>query len=104
MATTYKLDQYRKECSITPFVLDTGETQIVIQPPTGEMLLVISETPIYEGRKLLKLICGEQYDVMWDLVKDEPGGVLVSLLQDLGRHFMVANIQAAPGGSVASLG
>lgn len=98
---TYKLDQYRKECKVTPFVLDTGETQIVIQPPTGETLLTIAETPIFEGRRLLHLICGEQFDTVWDLVKDEPGGVLVNLLQDLGKHFMVASISEAPGGRVA---
>lgn len=101
VASTYRLDQYRKECKITPFVLDLGETQIVIPPPTGDTVISISETPIYAGRVLLQLICGEQFDAVWDAIKDEPGGVLVGLLQDLGQHFMVAQISAAPGGPVA---
>lgn len=101
MATTYKLDNYRRECKIKPFVLDTGETQIVIQPPTGDTLLAISETSLYEGRKLLHFICGEQFDAVWELVKDEPGEVLVGLLQDFGKHFMIAQISVAPGGPVA---
>lgn len=101
MATTYKLDQYRKECKIEPFVLDTGEQQIIIQPPTGESMLEISETSIYDGRLLLRRICRDQFDAVWDAVKDEPAPVLLALLKDLGQHFMVANIAEAPGGPVA---
>lgn len=101
MAKIYKLDTYRSECDIEPFVLDAGDTQIVIQPPTGETLMQISETPIMEGRRLLQLIAGEQFDAVWDIVKNEQGGVLVRLLEDLGTHFMVAAISAAPGGPVA---
>lgn len=100
-ATTYTLDMYRAESRIEPFVLDTGEETIVIDPPTGETLLVISETSLYEARTLLSLICGAQFDQVWAAVKDEPGNVLVGLLQDLGKHFMVTSIQAAPGGPVA---
>lgn len=100
-AKTYKLDQYRKEAKIGPFVLDTGDAQIVIQPPTGESMLEIAETSIYDGRTLLRRICRDQFDAVWDIVKDEPAAVLLALLNDLGKHFMVANIAEAPGGPVA---
>ncbi len=101
MTTTYKLDQYRKEAKVEPFVLDVGEQQIIIQPPTGESMLEISETSIYDGRTLLKKICRDQFDAVWGAVKDEPAAVLLALLKDLGQHFMVANIAEAPGGRVA---
>jgi hypothetical protein len=99
---TYKLDDYRAECDIEPFVLDTGEMEIVIPAPTGESLLMIAETPISDGRRLLRLIAGDQFEPVWELVKKEQGTVLVKLLQDLGKHFMVATVSEAPGGSGAS--
>jgi hypothetical protein len=101
VATTYKLDQYRKECRITPFVLDTGETQIVIAPPTGEAVLDLTEATIFEGRRVLMMMCGQQFEAVWDVVKDENGEVLVALLADLAGHFKIAQIQEAPGGRVA---
>lgn len=102
MATIHTLDQYRSEAGVEPFVLDTGaETQIVIAPPTGESLLEIVETSIYDTRALLRKLCRDQFDAVWDLVKDEPAGVLVGLLRDLADHFKVGNIAEAPGGRVA---
>ncbi len=100
-AKTYKLDEYRKEARIEPFVLDVGESQVVIQPPTGESMLEIAETSIYDGRTLLRKICRDQFDAVWDIVKDEPAGVLLALLKDMGQHFKVANIAEAPGGPIA---
>lgn len=102
-ATVYRLDVYRDESGIEPFILDTGETQIVIPPPTGEQMLEIAETNYYDGRTLLKRICGDQYDAVWEVMKDEQATVLMRLLKDLGKHFMVANVAEVPGGRVASL-
>ncbi|HEX5525169.1 MAG TPA: hypothetical protein VFX53_17120 [Pedococcus sp.] len=101
MAKIYKLDQYRAECNIEPFVLDTGETQIVIQAPTGETLFKIAETPTVYVQTLLKLITGDQFDAVWNLFRHEQGTVLVQFLKDIGAHFMVTSIAEAPGGSAA---
>lgn len=100
-AHVYKLDEYRAELKIEPFVLDTGETQIVIQPPTGESLLEIADTSVYDGRNLLRRLCRDQFDAVWDVVKGEPAEVLLGLLKDLGNHFMVGTIAEAPGGPIA---
>lgn len=100
--TIYKLDTYRAESKVTPFVLDTGSHTIVIPPPTGETVLRIGETPTFETRVLFKLLCGTEFDMVWDAVKDEPAGVLVGLLNDMGRHFMVAAVSDVPGGFDAS--
>lgn len=102
-AKTYRLDQYREEASgVQPFVLDIGEGEITVPPPTGEQLIQISETSVYDGKTLLKRICGSQFDAVWDAVRNEPAGVLLALLRDMGRHFNVANIAEAPGGPDAS--
>lgn len=101
MATIYKLDEYRSECNIEPFILDTGETQIVIPAPTGETLLLISETPLMDARNLLTLITGDQAEVIWALFSKEQGTLLIRLLQDLSTHFKVTSIAEAPGGPVA---
>lgn len=98
---TYKLDQYRAECDIEPFVLDTGADQIVIAPPTGEVLLQIAEAGVYDVRKLMELLCRDQYEVVWAAVKDEDAGVVVNLMRDLVEHFMIGTLQGAPGGLVA---
>lgn len=100
--TIYKLDQYRAESKVTPFVLDTGGHTIVIPPPTGEAVLTIGETPSFETRRLFKLLCGDEFDIVWDAVKDEPASVLVALLNDMGKHFMVAEVSDVPGGFDAS--
>ncbi len=103
VAKTYKLDMYREEANgIDPFVLDTGEQQISIPPPTGEQLIQISETSVYDGKLLLSRICGDQFDAVWEVIRKEPAGVLLGLLRDLGQHFRVAHISAAPGGVDAS--
>lgn len=99
---TYALDTYRAESHIDPFVLDTDTERIVIPPPTGETLLTIGETPMTQARTLFMLLCGEQFDRVWEAVRHEPSGVLIALLQDMGSHFMIMGVQAAPGGFGAS--
>lgn len=100
--TTYSLDRYRTEAHIVPFLLETDTDTIEIPPPTGETLLTIGETPIVQTRALFELLCGDQFDAVWAAVRHEPAGVLVGLLQDLGKHFMVMSVQEAPGGFGAS--
>lgn len=102
-ATVYRLDVYRDESGIEPFVLDTGDAQIEIQPPTGEQMLAIAETNYYDGRTLLKLICGDQHEAVWEVMKSEQATVLMRLLKDLSKHFKLANVAEVPGGHVASL-
>jgi hypothetical protein len=43
-------------------------------------------------------LCGAEFDDMWDAVKDEPASVLVGLLNDMGKHFMIAQVSDVPGG------
>lgn len=100
--TTYSLDRYRTEAHIAPFILETDTDRIEIPPPTGETLLTIGETPIVNTRTLFELLCGDEFNRVWDAVRHEPAGVLVGLLQDLGKHFMIMSVQEAPGGFDAS--
>jgi hypothetical protein len=96
--TTYKLDQYRSESKVTPFVLVTDDATITVAPPTGETVVALGETPAWQTRALFKLLCGAEFDDMWDAVKDEPASVLVGLLNDMGKHFMIAQVSDVPGG------
>lgn len=77
------------EARIQPFVLETGlETpaEITVKPPTGDVLLAISENS-GNPRLVLQLICGDQYAAVMDLVGPAPAEVMTSLIEDMTGHF-----------------
>jgi hypothetical protein len=101
---TYKLDKYRAEAQLDPFTIEVAEGHMIsIQPPSAETMMAIGETPVQDGRKMLRLLCGEQYEELWAAVAWEPAAVVTSLVKDLVEHFGLgqAALRDTPGGSVA---
>lgn len=98
--TVYQWDKYQREAKTDPFVLDTGEQQIVVRPPTTETILEIGETPLDQGRRLLQLLCGDQFDTVYELVKDAPATAMTALVKDMVAHFGVD--QELPQGGFAA--
>lgn len=100
--TRKKWSQYRKEAKRGPFVieLDEGEEDIVIPEPDTETLMDLSELPQNEIRKMVRLLCRDQFDRVYELVRHEPVEVMNELLSDMLKHFgYEADV---PGGSRAS--
>lgn len=104
--TTYKLDRYIAEAQVDPFVLDLGESKeaIVINAPTSDTMVEITEIPINQTRRIFELLCGEdQFDKVWAEVRYLPATVLTSILLDMMRHFKIfAEVSQIPGGSRVS--
>ncbi|GGM75502.1 hypothetical protein GCM10012275_52730 [Longimycelium tulufanense] len=100
MGKTYKFDRYVQEAKAEPFVLDAGDVEIVIQPPDGETVLEIEQCG--STRVMLELMCGDQFDAVYELVRSQPASVLRDLSLDMARHFSIAPDQAPPGGLRAS--
>lgn len=99
MTKTYKFDRYVSEAKAAPFVLEIGDGDLIeIPAPDGETVLRIEESR--SSRKTLRLLCGEQFDRVSDLVSVAPAGVLTSLVSDMVEHFGLT--PEPPGGSVAS--
>lgn len=101
---TFKLDTYRAEAKVEPFELELEEGKVIsIPPPTAETMMHIGETPANDNRRLLQLLCGEQYEALWAAVAWEPASMVVKLVTDMVRHFgMGAEVQNVPGGYTAS--
>ncbi len=97
--TTFKLDKYRTEAQVPPFELELAEGQtILIDPPDGEAMMVISETPIYEARTMLRSLCGDHYDDLWAVLGKEQASVVTALIVDMVKHFKIGDLGAASGG------
>lgn len=101
---TFKLDRYIAEAQIDSYVLEVDDDRgndITIVCPTGETLVVIGEIPLNEGRKFLRLLCGDQFEVVWQRLAPLPGPVLMAVLLDMIEHFGIGQMAAVPGGSRA---
>lgn len=99
MAKTYKFNRYKTEAKADPFDLETDDGQTIsIPPPDGDTVLEIEESR--SSRRTLELLCGEQFDAVFDLVRHEPASVLNALVNDMVVHFGLS--AAPPGGGRAS--
>lgn len=99
---TFKLDAYRREAKITPFILDAGTEKITVTPPTGERLIEIGETPMNQTRRLLSLLCGDQWDKIYELLANESYEIMQALVTDMVEHFKINEGGVMPGGGGAS--
>lgn len=99
MAKTFKFDRYKREARADPFVLEADDNlTISIPPPDGDTVLEIEESR--SSRRTLELLCGEQFEAVYELIRREPASVLNSLVNDMVEHFGLA--AAPPGGTRAS--
>lgn len=102
---THKLTQYIAEARIDPYILEVDDDRandITIQCPTGETVIEIAETPINESRKILRLLCGDQFDAVWGIVGPLEHTVLQAFVMDIVDEFKINQMATAPGGSGAS--
>lgn len=102
MAKSYSLSKYRKEANISPFVLEVDDdTNIIIQPPDGDTMLELGNVQMHEGRRMLRLVCGDKFDEVMEVLGGEPAPILASVAMDMIKHFGLAEVQGIPGGSRA---
>lgn len=98
-----KFSEYRKETKPEPFILvDDDGNDIVIPVPDTEVMLDLSEVPQNELRRILRTMCQDQYEAVYELVRHEPFDVLNELVYDMLTHFGYDPSQTVPGGTGAS--
>lgn len=101
---------------VEPYVIDDVVPPISIPAPeTVEQQLALMEVfssdgkfRIADGRRILSIICGDQFEAVWALVRREKLAVLLEFIDDMSRHFAEQGALEdvgeadAPGGSGAS--
>lgn len=101
---------------LDPYELDAVDPPILISAPeTVEQQLALAEMFSAEGsfriadaRRILQVVCGEQFDAVWALVRHEKLPVLIALIGDMGQYFRDQGAlddvdeDDVPGGSEAS--
>jgi hypothetical protein len=99
---TYKLDKYIAEAEVEPFILEVDEERsITITYPTGETLAQLTETPDHETRRIMKLLCGDQFEEMWDVISQLPASVLMEIGTEIVKHFRIGQVKNVPGRQLA---
>lgn len=100
---TFKLDRYIADAQVDPYVLDCGDDgEITITYPTVETLMEITETPINQSRKIMRLLAGDQYDKIFSVIGSLPATVFEGMVVDMITHFKIGQVQMLPGGPGAS--
>jgi hypothetical protein len=93
-----KLDQFRQEAGIEPYELEVDDGRIItIMPPTTDTMIKIGETPVFQQRELLTLLCGDSFEELWKAIADEQGPAMAALITDIAKHFKMG-AGAVPGG------
>lgn len=89
MSKSYSFESYATEADARePFRLDLSDgEQIVIPHPDVETTLLIEEAQFTRDR--LRLICGDQFERIMDLLKSKDGETLNRLVDDMAAHFKV---------------
>lgn len=86
MTKKYSLADYRRQANKPPFPLDIDEERTLeIAPPTTSAMLDVQSTD--DVREQLKLLAGDKYDELMEVIGEEQGGVLKVLLKDMTAHF-----------------
>jgi hypothetical protein len=99
---TYKLDKYIAEAEVEPFILEVDEERsITITYPTGEVIAQLTETPAHETRRIVQLLCGDQFEEVWKVIGPLPSSVLLDVATDIVKHFRIGQVQRVPGGQLA---
>jgi hypothetical protein len=93
-----KLDEFREEAGVEPYELEVDDGRIItIMPPDTDTMMTIGETPVFQQRKLLELLCGDAYDEVWKNIANEQGNVTAVLVSDIAKHFKMG-LSGVPGG------
>ena len=96
MATEYSFDDYVAEARPAPFRLRIGNDDVIeIEYPNAETLLDIDEAS--SARRILQLLCGDNWNRVFNLVRDKPGTVVERLAGDMRDHFGLSGNRRAGG-------
>ncbi|WP_157224905.1 hypothetical protein [Nocardia thailandica] len=89
-----------------PYAFDAVDPPILITAPdTVERATALAEMIDAKGgidsahlRRLIAAICGDAYERVWEIIRDEPAEVLFALISDMNEHF-----NAVPGDEAGDL-
>ena len=88
MPKKFQLSKYRKAAEKSPFVLEVDEeTSISVDPPRAKNIIKLSKIDEGDLEGQLKLIAGDAYDALMEVVADESFDVLEAILKDMMDHF-----------------
>lgn len=95
-----------KRGTVEPYMFDGTEPPTpIMSPTTVDQVTAVAEIMDGNGdfdvthmRRLFQIVCGDAFDAIWQVVKDEPFEVLFLLVNDMNEHFY-----AAPGEEAADL-
>lgn len=94
-AKKYQLAVYRSKAMKKPFELIVDEDKsILIPPPSTDVILDVAEatTP----REQLRLLAGDQYEPLMEVIGEESGSILKPLMTDLTEYFGLGETSASP--------
>lgn len=83
-----------------PYRLDLGDGDVIDihAPDTVEQVIGLSEVG-HSPREVLRILCGEHYDRVYEAVRAEQVTVLNAFLRDLADHFGMGALPPDGGGS-----
>lgn len=76
---------------LEPYIFDGTEPPTIIRfPNTAEKVLELqrlwAEDDI-DVRGFLECLLGDQFDIVWSIIRDAPLSAVLALLNDIGDHF-----------------
>lgn len=97
-------DQYVTEAEVDPFILKTPDSEISVSNPTGVQIMRLSQG-LRSGDLdvILMGLCGDQYQVIVNLLGKVGHKALPKLIEDLMDHFELyedIELQGPGGGTV----
>lgn len=86
MTKRYRLADYRREANRPPFVLEIDEER-TLEIPAPDTNTILDVQGAVDVRQQVKLLTGDKYGELMDVIGGEQGGVLKQLMRDLSEHF-----------------
>ena len=82
----HSLARYRAEATKKPFefIID-AEKSMFFEQPDADTMLIIDQAA--NSEEAMRLLTGDQFDALMEVIGKEPGGVLKLLSEDMQEHF-----------------
>lgn len=91
-------DDYVAEAKVTPFELEKKDGSVIkIEQPTSNTIIAMDRTDDLE--EVIRLICGDAADEVFELIGDAPFAAYKRLQDDLVEHFNVPKGEAKASSS-----
>lgn len=96
-----KWDEYRRESKFGEFVIEDSEgKEIVVHEPDSEQIVQMSKLAQNDIEGILRALCGDTFEPLWELIRHQPVDVMNSVISDIMKHF--GYDVDVPGGSRVS--